>query len=109
MDNDTQKAGNGFSICLVSLLVATLAINMLSGYIRHHEAGLGCEPWPDCYGQVGELIIPSEDSSAPIAALTPTETAKQAHRAIATALVILVILVVKLLAAFDLNPFYIAG
>ena len=94
-DNDMQKEGRGFSICLASLLLATLAINLLSGYIRHHEAGLGCEPWPDCYGQVGDLIAPIDDAR-PMAVLTPTETAKQAHRAIATALVILVLMVVYL-------------
>jgi cytochrome c oxidase assembly protein subunit 15 len=93
--NDIQKEGRGFSICLASLLLATLAINLLSGYIRHQEAGLGCETWPDCYGRVGHLIAPIDDAR-PMAVLTPTETAKQAHRAIATALVVLVLLVVYL-------------
>jgi cytochrome c oxidase assembly protein subunit 15 len=93
--NDIQKEGRGFSICLASLLLATLAINLLSGYIRHQEAGLGCETWPDCYGRVGHLIAPIDDAR-PMAVLTPTETAKQAHRAIATALVVLVLLTVYL-------------
>jgi cytochrome c oxidase assembly protein subunit 15 len=76
------------------LLVATLFINLLSSYIRHHEAGLGCEDWPACYGMVGEFIVPPAEGTAGLAALTPSETAKRAHRAIATALVILVLLVV---------------
>jgi cytochrome c oxidase assembly protein subunit 15 len=96
MDNGAQRHGGGFFICVASLLAATLAINLLSGYIRHHEAGLGCQPWPACYAQVGELIAPPEETNATIAALTPTETVKQAHRGIATALVILVGLVVYL-------------
>jgi len=94
MDNGSEKDGKRFSLCLASLLLATLAINLLSGYIRHHEAGLDCEPWPSCYGQVGHLIAPSDADASPIAVLTPTDNAKRAHRTIATILVILVALVV---------------
>jgi len=71
--------------------LATVAINLLSAYIRHQEAGLGCQPWPACYGQVGELEPPGD---SPASVLTPTETAKRAHRTIATVLVGLVLLVV---------------
>ncbi len=28
----------------------TLALNALSAWIRHARGGLGCEPWPACYG-----------------------------------------------------------
>jgi cytochrome c oxidase assembly protein subunit 15 len=71
------------------LLVATLLINLLSSYIRHVEAGLGCEDWPDCYGHIGEIGTPAEIDA--LAALTPTQTAKRAHRTIATVLVGLVL------------------
>lgn len=91
MENQTKET-KWFSICLATLLLATMAVNGLSAYIRLQEAGLGCATWPGCYGRVGEMIAPPE--SAPMAALTPTQTAKQAHRGIATALVILVLLVV---------------
>ena len=72
---------------------------MLSSYIRHHEAGLGCADWPACYGQVGDLSGRSTDitttpSSATLSALTPTNAVKQTHRAIASVLVILVLLMV---------------
>jgi len=73
------------------LLCATLTINLLSAYIRHQEAGLGCQPWPACYAQVGRVTAPADLSTT---ALTPSETAKRAHRAIATGLVILLMLVV---------------
>jgi cytochrome c oxidase assembly protein subunit 15 len=71
------------------LLVATLLINLLSSYIRHVEAGLGCEDWPECYGHIGEIGTPAEIDA--LAALTPTQTAKRAHRTIATVLVGLVL------------------
>ncbi len=82
-----------FTACLL-LVIATLAINMLSAYIRHSESGLGCEPWPDCYARVGHYIEAHGTADVAGKALTPTETAKQMHRAIATGLVILVLVVV---------------
>ena len=82
-----------FRLCTLSLLAAILLINLLSSYIRHMEAGLNCTPWPGCYGAIGQLIEPA-DTSIVQRALTPAQTAKQAHRAIATILVILVLVVV---------------
>jgi cytochrome c oxidase assembly protein subunit 15 len=113
INSDRQRRENGinrtekqFSLCLLSLLAATLLINVLSSYIRHHEAGLDCVDWPACYGQVGKQSDPSTDitttltpptpSSATLAALTPTDAVKQTHRSIASVLVILVLLMVYL-------------
>ncbi|MCB1686627.1 MAG: COX15/CtaA family protein, partial [Pseudomonadales bacterium] len=82
-----------FRLCTVFLLAAILSINLLSSYIRHHEAGLDCDPWPACYGVIG---VPTAAASAETAieqALTPAQSAKRAHRAIATALVVLVLVV----------------
>ena len=31
--------------------VLMLLITSLSAFIRLSQAGLGCEPWPQCYGQ----------------------------------------------------------
>ncbi len=84
--------GRWFDRCLIALLLATLAVNLLSAFIRHQESGLGCEPWPDCYATVGIPVDPA--TAGPTAVLTPAETAKQAHRGIATGLVILVLIVV---------------
>lgn len=89
MENVSQHSIKRFSVCLLLLLTATLLINLLSSYIRHFEAGLGCETWPDCYGRVGDLIVPAEANT--LAVLTPSETAKRAHRSIATILVVLVL------------------
>lgn len=89
MENVSQRSIRRFSVCLLLLLTATLLINLLSSYIRHFEAGLGCEAWPDCYGRVGDLIAPAQANT--LAVLTPTQTAKRAHRTIATILVGLVL------------------
>lgn len=92
MENAYQEGSKWFSLCLALLLLTTLLINLLSAYIRLDEAGVGCVPWPECYAKVGALVAPPGES--PAAALTPTETAKRAHRTIATGLVVLVALVV---------------
>lgn len=92
MENEPNSNSKWFSACLVLLILATLGINLLSAYIRLDEAGVGCADWPDCYGRVQALIVAPGDS--PAAALTPRETAKRAHRAIATGLVVLVLAVV---------------
>jgi cytochrome c oxidase assembly protein subunit 15 len=89
MENVGKHSNKRFSVCLLLLLTATLLINLLSSYIRHVEAGLGCDEWPDCYGRVGAPIAPAQGDA--LAALTPTETAKRAHRTIATVLVGLVL------------------
>ncbi|NJN51507.1 MAG: hypothetical protein HC809_06750, partial [Gammaproteobacteria bacterium] len=78
---------------LAVLLVVTLSINLLSAYIRHYEAGLGCVDVPACYGHVGDIAAQPSAVAAASDALTPTAAAKRAHRAIATVLVVLVLIV----------------
>lgn len=39
-------------ILALVLTALSLAILLVSGYIRLNSAGLGCSPWPYCYGQV---------------------------------------------------------
>jgi len=80
---------------VIIVLLATLVINCLSAYIRHMEAGLGCENWPSCYGDIGKHVSPRDDSEIAQKALAPTEVAKQMHRTIATLLVIGVLLLVN--------------
>ena len=77
------------------VLAATLIINCLSAYIRHVEAGLGCENRPSCYGDIGKYVSPNDETEIAQKALAPTEIAKQMHRTIATLLVIGVLLLVN--------------
>jgi heme A synthase len=36
----------------LALTALSLLIVTVSAYIRLNGAGLGCAPWPDCYGQI---------------------------------------------------------
>lgn len=58
-------------------IACTLALNTLSAWIRHARAGLGCQPWPTCYGQPVDFAPP------------PWATA--AHRVLALAVLALVV------------------
>jgi len=91
----TQQPQKLLSRYVMIVLVATLIINCLSAYIRHVEAGLGCEQWPSCYGEIGRFISPNDEAEIAQKALAPTEIAKQMHRTIATLLVIGVLLLVN--------------
>jgi len=79
---------------LIIVLGATLVINLLSAYIRHIEAGIGCEDWPQCYGLIGQYVQAANESEIARKALAPTQMAKRTHRGIATILVIAVLLLV---------------
>lgn len=72
-------------------LMATLSINLLSAYIRHSEAGLGCRDWPSCYGQIGESLRRAQAPDVARHALAPDPLAKRTHRVLATALVVMVL------------------
>ncbi len=66
-------------------LLLLLAVTCLSALLRHSAAGLGCEPWPACYGQgeraaAGALVIAGQALTA----------ARAAHRITATLALLLV-------------------
>ena len=44
-----------FTLLVYSSILLTLLTVVLSAYIRLSTNGLGCEPWPDCYGYVGSM------------------------------------------------------
>ena len=79
----------------LAVLLLTLGINALSAWIRHTEAGLACVERPACYGLIGGLVdsaaAAARASGAPRAALSPQPAAKRVHRALATALVVVVL------------------
>lgn len=80
-------------ICAVLVLVIT----SLSAFIRLSKAGLGCEPWPQCYGQ--ELRA-QQQGAEPAPADAATAAARLAHRVIAsTALVLILVMVMTALAS----------
>jgi cytochrome c oxidase assembly protein subunit 15 len=75
-----------------------LVIVSLSAFIRLSRAGLGCEPWPECYAQHASAVVPSavEKPDGPVTA------ARLAHRIVAVAALLLIIWMV--MTAFASNP-----
>ena len=73
-------------------LVLLLALTCLSAYLRHSAVGLGCTPWPACYGQ-GE---PAAIAGAMAVAGQALTGARMAHRVTATLALLLIIAIVVL-------------
>ena len=69
MLKDNNRVALIYRLLNVSALLMSLLIIFFSTHIRLGEAGLGCEPWPDCYAQVSfadevkGLHIPDNDFS----------------------------------------------
>lgn len=59
-----------------------LLITSLSAFIRLSQAGLGCAPWPVCYGSA--LQAAQRGVAATAGDSTPVQVARLAHRVIAT-------------------------
>ena len=75
-------------LCLLLLVLVT----SLSAFMRHSAAGLGCAPWPACYGQ-------GQGEAAPGAVMVGGQAltvARGAHRITATLALLLVIAMVFL-------------
>ncbi|HMA07130.1 MAG TPA: COX15/CtaA family protein [Ramlibacter sp.] len=76
----------------MALLCAALvlAITSLSAYIRLSRAGLGCEPWPQCYAQ--SLRDASEAAPPPTA--QTVAVARLIHRVVAVAALVVIVMMV---------------
>jgi cytochrome c oxidase assembly protein subunit 15 len=67
-------------------LVMATSLALVSVHLRLVNSGLGCEQWPQCYGRIGDA------ASGAVPAHTNTDLARQTHRALASALGIVVLL-----------------
>jgi heme a synthase len=91
--DNSQLPMKSFFLLNCSALIMSLLIVFLSTHIRLGEAGLGCEPWPECYAQLSfadgpkGLQIPDSEF----------KTFRSMHRSIASILG-LNILVIMLIA-----------
>lgn len=104
MSRATGSSPRTLSALVLAILLATLLINALSAFIRHEEAGLGCADRAACYGRVA----PPEAAGKVLArqALAPESPAKRTHRALATALVVMVLVLLhRARAAHELRGF----
>ena len=70
--------------------VLVLAITSLSAFLRLSASGLGCEPWPQCYGQ--SLRDRQQGVVAPATGIVTA--ARIAHRIAAVAALLLIIVMV---------------
>lgn len=43
-------------------LILVMALVSLSSYLRLDQSGIGCTPWPDCYGNIGQQEQEQESS-----------------------------------------------
>jgi cytochrome c oxidase assembly protein subunit 15 len=91
---DRTKSGSLFTLLVFVALVLTLAAVLLSAYLRLESIGLGCEDWPDCFGQ-----LPATRDHG----LVPHTAAGAVHRFTAS-LLGLVIVVITLLALRGRRP-----
>jgi cytochrome c oxidase assembly protein subunit 15 len=77
------------SLVLILLLVA------LSSYLRLEHSGIGCSPWPDCYGNIGAAVEVAETSNVYerllAEAAQPMSWARPLHRLVAAVLGMLVL------------------
>jgi len=76
-------------------LLLVMALVSLSSYLRLDHSGIGCTPWPDCYGNIGvqteEPDIESTYERLVAEARQPMSWARPMHRLIASVLGLLVL------------------
>lgn len=90
---DVRSSPRWFAGLLVVALVMALALSLVSVHLRLVNSGLGCADWPDCYGRIGAAVdtprvAPGETADA------PASLATRAHRAIASALGLVILVIV---------------
>ena len=77
------------SLALVILLVS------LSAYLRLDHSGIGCDPWPDCYGNIGgtntEVTVGDAYERLVQDARQPMSWATPLHRLVASVLGLLIV------------------
>ena len=72
-----------------------LAVTCLSAFLRHHAAGLSCDPWPACFGQ-GERAA----ADAVVVGGQALTVARASHRITATLALLTIALLLALLGVF---------
>ena len=82
------------AIAVTSLLLVLVLVS-LSAYLRLEHSGIGCSPWPSCYGNIGSAAAPggAADTYARLLqeARQPLAWATKAHRLVASLLGLLIL------------------
>ena len=70
-----------------------LAITSLSASLRLAKAGIGCAPWPACYGVAQQALLApaAADEAAQAPASATLDTVRSAHRVLAVATLFLIL------------------
>lgn len=89
MFGDTGRMASLRKVAL-ACAVLVLAITSLSAFLRLSSSGLGCEPWPQCYGQ--SLRDRQQGAAAPATGIVTA--ARISHRIAAVAALLLIIMMV---------------
>ena len=76
-------------LCAAMMLIIT----SLSAFVRLVNTGVGCTPWPACYGQVGSLVA---DAVHPGASETAVAAARAAHRVVASGSLVVILVLLSL-------------
>lgn len=84
-------------LAVISLVLVLLLVS-LSSYLRLDESGIGCEPWPECYGHIGATTSdtvqqPLRDTYERLAVESqmPLSWATPWHRLVASVLGVLIL------------------
>ena len=75
-------------------VVLVLLITSLSAYMRLDKAGIGCQPWPQCYGQTAASEASASTIDAHAEPAPSIVAARLAHRVAAVAVLLLVLAMV---------------
>jgi cytochrome c oxidase assembly protein subunit 15 len=76
-------------------LLLVIALVSLSSYLRLEHSGIGCTPWPGCYGNIGaqesDPSVVNAYERLLVEALQPMSWARPLHRLVASVLGVLVL------------------
>ncbi|MBE9515613.1 MAG: COX15/CtaA family protein [Proteobacteria bacterium] len=89
-----KNKNNTFTLLVHVSILLTLLTVILSAYIRLSTNGLGCEPWPDCYGHVGSMQ--QYDAASSFRNARPEQPhgfARMLHRLVASTLGLFVVMI----------------
>jgi len=81
---------NLYTLLVFVGVLVTLVLVVLSAYIRLADTGLGCEPWPACFGHLGAEAYTAR-SLAEGGPVLPTDLARTFHRLAATVLALFMV------------------